>query len=120
MKTNYSYFKGVDAYIETFQEDVQILLQEIRETIINAAPEAEECINYKIPTYKVNGNLVHFSGYKKHIGFYPGPSGITAFKNEISIFKSAKGSVQFPIDVALPIDLISKIVKYRVAENLSK
>lgn len=112
--------KDIDSFIATFPEETQKLLQQVRETIKKAAPEAEETINYGIPTFKLNGNLVHFSGYKNHIGFYPGGAGIKAFEKEISIYKSAKGSVQFPINQPLPLDLISKITKFRVIQNLDK
>lgn len=112
--------KDIDSFIATFPAETQKLLQQVRETIKKAAPEAEETINYGIPTFKLNGNLVHFSGYKNHIGFYPGGAGIKAFEKEISVYKSAKGSVQFPIDQSMPIDLITKITKFRVQQNLEK
>ena len=112
--------KDIDSFIATFPAETQKLLQQVRETIKKAAPEAEETINYGIPTFKLNGNLVHFSGYKNHIGFYPGGAGIKAFEKEISVYKSAKGSIQFPIDQPMPLDLISKITKYRVIQNLDK
>lgn len=89
-------------------------MEELRQTIKKAAPEAEEAISYQIPTFKLNGNLVHFGGFKKHIGFYPAPRGIEAFKKELSQYKGAKGSVQFPLDEPMPLQLISKIVKFRV------
>lgn len=110
----------IDEYISDFPPDVQEKLQQFRATIKKAAPEAEESINYGIPTFKLNGNLVHFGGFKNHIGFYPGPSGIAAFKDELAIYSSAKGSVQFPNDKKLPLSLITKIVKFRVTENLEK
>ncbi|MBA2421832.1 MAG: DUF1801 domain-containing protein, partial [Chitinophagales bacterium] len=91
-----------------------------RVIIRKAAPKAEETINYAMPTFTLNGNLVHFAAYKNHIGFYPTPSGIDAFKKELSLYKGAKGSVQFPIDKPLPWALITKIVKFRVKENLEK
>lgn len=112
--------KDIDSFIATFPEETQKLLQQVREAIKKAAPEAEETINYGIPTFKLNGNLVHFSGYKNHIGFYPGGAGIKAFEKEISVYKSAKGSVQFPIDQPMPLDLISIITKFRVIQNLDK
>ena len=112
--------KNIDEYIAAFPEDTQNLLQQIRETIKKAAPQAEETISYAMPTFKLNGNLVHFAAYKNHIGFYPVPSGIDAFKEELSVFKGAKGSVQFPIDQPMPLKLIADIVKYRVHENLEK
>ncbi len=93
---------------------------QVRETIRASAPQAEETIKYGIPTFTLHGNLVHFGAYKHHIGFYPAPSGIEAFKKELSVYKCAKGSVQFPVDKPLPLTLITKIVKFRVKENLSK
>jgi len=96
------------------------MLQELRKTISKAAPHAEETIGYAIPTFKLKGNLVHFAGYKNHIGFYPAPSGIEEFAKELSVYKGAKGSIQFPLDQPLPLDLISRIVKYRVKKNLEK
>lgn len=110
----------IDTYISDFPEEVQMLLEQIRAAIRQAAPEAKETINYAIPTYTLNGNLVHFAAFKKHIGFYPGPRGIETFKNELSAYKGAKGSVQFPLDKPLPLDLVTKIVKYRVKENMEK
>ncbi len=112
--------KSIDIYISTFPDDVQVLLKSIRETVHKAAPDAEETIKYGIPTFVFHGNLVHFGGYKNHIGFYPAPSGIEAFKKELSQYKSAKGSVQLPIDKPLPLSLIAKIVTFRVKENLSR
>lgn len=113
-------FKTMDEYINTFPEDVQQILNELRQTIKEAAPEAEETINYAIPTFTLNGNLVHFAAFENHIGFYPTPSGMDAFKNELSSYKRAKGSVQFPIDQPLPFPLIRKIVEFRVKENLER
>ncbi len=110
-------FKTIDEYIGTFPKNVQDILQKLRQTIRKAAPEAEEAISYQIPTFKLNGNLVHFAAFKNHIGFYPTSSGIRAFKKELSQYKGAKGSVQFPIDQPLPLSLISEIVKFRVKEN---
>ncbi|MCB9421780.1 MAG: DUF1801 domain-containing protein [Ardenticatenaceae bacterium] len=110
----------IDEYIANFPQDVQVILQEIRTVIRAAAPEAEEAISYQMPTFKLKGNLVHFAAYKNHIGFYPVPSGIEAFKEELAAYKGAKGSVQFPIDQPMPLDLISRIVKFRAAENLEK
>lgn len=116
-KTNY---KSVDEYISTFPKDIQKTLEQVRQIIKNSAPEAEETINYQIPTFKLNGNLVHFAAFKNHIGFYPAPSGLKAFKKEISNYKSSKGSVQFPINEPIPASLITKIVMYRVKENSLK
>jgi len=95
-------------------------LQKIRATIRKAAPNAEETINYGIPTFTLEGNLVHFAGFKNHIGFYPTPSGIEKFKKELSVYDGAKGSVKFPLNKPIPYTLISKIVKFRVKENLQR
>jgi len=113
-------FKTIDEYIRTFPEEVQNILKKMRKTIQEAAPEGKEAISYQIPTFTLNGNLVHFAAYKNHIGFYPTPSGIEAFKEELSQYKSAKGSVQFPIDKPVPYNLVKKIVLFRVKENLKK
>jgi uncharacterized protein YdhG (YjbR/CyaY superfamily) len=111
---------NIDEYITEFPAEVQKILQQVRTTIKEAAPAAEETISYAIPTFKVNGNLVHFAAFKNHIGFYPTPSGSEAFKKELSVYKSGKGSVQFPLDKPMPFDLITKIVKFRVEENMGK
>ena len=113
-------FKTMDEYINTFPEDVRTILNELRQEIKEAAPEAEEAINYQMPTFTLNGNLVHFGAFKDHIGFYPTPSGIEAFKKELAPYKGAKGSVQFPIDQPLPLPLIRRIVEYRVKENVER
>lgn len=110
----------IDAYIAGFPADVQAILEEVRRTIRDAAPKAEETINYQIPTFKLNGNLVHFAAYKNHIGFYPAPSGIEALKDALSAYESAKGSVKFPLDKPIPYDLVRQITAFRVAENLAK
>jgi uncharacterized protein YdhG (YjbR/CyaY superfamily) len=110
-------FKTIDEYIGTFPKNVQDILQKLRRTIRKAAPEAKEKISYQIPTFALHGNLVHFGAWKNHIGFYPTTSAIKAFKKELSRYKGAKGSVQFPINEPLPLPLISKIVKFRVKEN---
>ena len=107
----------IDEYIRAFPKDVQRILSELRQTIRDVAPEAEETINYGMPTFRLNGNLVHFAAFENHIGFYPTPTGIEAFKEELSVYKGAKGSVQFPIDQPLPLPLIRRIVEYRVKEN---
>ena len=106
-----------DKYISTFSKDIQKLLHSMRKTIRIAAPDAEESIKYGIVTYVLNGNLVHFGGFKQHIGFYPGQSALLKFEKRLSVYKSAKGSVQFPLDKPLPLKLISIIVTFRVAEN---
>ncbi len=116
MKTNEA--KDIDAYIASFPEDVRAVLEKVRATIRKAAPGAEETISYRIPTFTLNGNLVHFAAFKNHIGFYPGPTGIEAFKDELSAYEGAKGSVRFPLDQPIPLGLISKIVKFRVKESL--
>jgi uncharacterized protein YdhG (YjbR/CyaY superfamily) len=120
MEKNTEQPKDIDAYIAGFPPEVQAILQEVRMTIRKAAPQAKETINYQIPTFTLEGNLVHFAGFKKHIGFYPAPSGIEKFKDELAGYESAKGSVQFPLDQPIPYDLISRIVAFRVAENLEK
>jgi uncharacterized protein YdhG (YjbR/CyaY superfamily) len=113
-------YTTIDEYIDTFPEDIRKILNQLRQTIREAAPEAEETINYQMPTFTLHGNLVHFAAFKNHIGFYPTPSGIEAFQKELAPYKGAKGSVQFPIDEPLPLPLIRKIVKYRVKENLER
>ena len=110
----------IDQYIAGFSSEIQAILQEIRATIKKAAPEAQEAISYQMPTFKLNGNLIHFAAFKNHIGVYPAPTGIEQFRKELSAYKGGKGSVQFPFSQPIPYDLISKIVKYRVQENLEK
>jgi uncharacterized protein YdhG (YjbR/CyaY superfamily) len=110
---------AVSKYISAFPKDVQEKLNALRGLIRRLAPEATERISYRIPTYYLHGNLVHFAGYAKHIGFYPTPCGIANFSRELSRYKHAKGSVQFPLDEALPMDLIERIVRFRVEENRS-
>ncbi len=110
-------FNTIDEYILQFPPEVQETLNTLRKVIKEAATDAEEKISYQMPTFALHGNLVHFAAYKNHIGFYPTSSGIAAFKQELSEYKGAKGSVQFPIDKPLPFELISRIVNYRVAEN---
>ena len=112
--------ENIDQYINTFPDEVQVLLQQVRATIKKHAPEAQEKICYGIPTFALNGNLVHFGAYKNHIGFYPAPSGIKKFEEVLSGYKQGKGSIQFPLDKPLPIDLIAQIVAYRVIENKEK
>lgn len=109
--------QDVDEYIAAYPTDVQEILFKIRKIIKEAAPQAKETIGYRMPTYKLNGNLVHFAAYKKHIGFYPTPPAIVAFQKELSPYKQSKGAVQFPIDQPIPYDLVKKIVKYRVKES---
>jgi len=111
---------NIDEYIAAFPPEVQAILEKLRATIRDAAPGAQETINYAIPTFTLQGNLVHFAAFDRHIGFYPTPTGIEQFKNELSAYEMAKGSVKFPLDGPIPYDLISEIVKFRVQENLAK
>ena len=113
-------FTSIDEYIAVFPEEIRKMLRELRETIKAAATDAEEKISYQMPTFALKGNLVHFAVAKKHIGFYPTPSAIQAFKHELSSYEGSKGAIRFPLDKPLPLELISKIVKFRVAENLKK
>ncbi len=110
--------RTIDEYILQFPIEVQEILKKLRKVIKESAPNAEEKISWQMPTFFLHGNLVHFAAYKNHIGFYPSPSGIDTFKNELSDYKGAKGSVQFPISKPIPYELISKIVKFRVQENI--
>ena len=110
--------KSIDEYISNFPPEVQEILKTLRNVIQESAPDAAEKISYQMPTFYLHGNLVHFAAFKNHIGFYPAPSGIEAFRQELSQYKGAKGSVQFPIEKPLPYELISKIVKFRVTENI--
>lgn len=110
----------IDEYIAGFPADAQERLQAMRQTIRAAAPEATESINYGVPTFQLNGNLVHFGMSKNHIGFYPTPSGMTAFQDRFAGYKTAKGSVQFPNDQPLPLDLVTEIVRFRVEEQRKK
>lgn len=112
--------KNIEDYISSFPPKTQLLLKKVRTAVKKAAPQAEESISYGMPYYKLKGRLLYFAAYKNHIGFYPMVSGISAFKKEISKYKNAKGSVQFPLDKKIPLALITKIVKFRVKENLSK
>ena len=110
----------IDEYIANFPKDIQEILEKIRSVVRTAAPDSKEKISYQIPTFFLNGNLVHFGAFKKHIGFYPTPSGITEFNDELFPYVKAKGSIQFPLDKPIPYDLIGKIVAFRVDENLKK
>ena len=113
-------FPDMDAYIQSFPEPTRDILEKIRKTIRVSAPDAEEAISYQMPTFKLAGNLVHFAAFKSHIGFYPAPTGIDQFKAELSVYKQGKGSIQFPLDQPIPYELIDKIVRYRVSQNLNK
>lgn len=110
----------IDNYISSYPDLTQNILKKIRKTIKTLAPKATETISYGIPTFRLNGNLVHYAAYRNHIGFYPGASGIAEFKDEISAYKNAKGSVQFPLDKPMPYGLIKKIVRFRVKENMEE
>ena len=113
-------FQNIDDYIANFPEDVQKVLEQVRVTIQKAAPQAEEAISYQMPTFKLNGNLVHFAAWKNHIGFYPTPSGTKEFQKEIAKYVFSKGSIQFPLNEPMPLALITKIVNFRVKENEGK
>jgi uncharacterized protein YdhG (YjbR/CyaY superfamily) len=112
--------EDVDEYIRSYPKEIQKLLEQIRATIKRAAPQANEVISYGMPAFKYNGMVAWFAAHTKHLGFYPGASGIEAFKKELSNYKGAKGSVQFPFDEPLPLDLVTKIVKFKVNENLQR
>ncbi|MFC5648633.1 iron chaperone [Paenibacillus solisilvae] len=120
MEKNKMTSDSINEYISKFPPEVQELLEKVRQVIKESAPEAQEKISYQMPTFALHGNLVHFAAYKNHIGFYPAPSGIQAFKHELSNYKGAKGSIQFPLDQPLPYELISEIVKFRAAENIER
>lgn len=112
--------KDVDEYIAGFPKEIQKVLEELRATIKKAAPDAEEVIRYQMPAYKYHGPLVYFAVHKNHIGFYATPTGNTAFEKELCSYKTGKGSVQFPLDQPVPLQLVARIVKFRVEENLAK
>ena len=120
MKTDQVVPKDIDEYIAGFPQDVQEILEKIRATIKKAAPDAEETISYQMPTFTLKGNLVHFAAFKNHIGFYPTPTGTEQFQKELSVYKGGKGSVRFPLDQPIPFALITKIVRFRVKENLER
>ena len=117
MKTKNDQASTVDMYISNFPKDIQLRLEQIRATIMKAAPKAEEGISYQMPAYKYKGPLAYFAGYKNHIGFYPMPDVLKEFKNEISVYKNAKGSVQFPHNEKLPLSLVTKMIKFRMKLN---
>ena len=112
--------ESIDEYISTFPSNIQNILKKMRQTIRECAPGAEETISYQIPTFKLDGNLVHFAAFKDHISFFPTSSGREAFKKELSMYKGGRGTVQFPMDKPIPYNLVQKIVKYRVKESLGK
>jgi uncharacterized protein YdhG (YjbR/CyaY superfamily) len=111
---------SIDEYIAKFPEDIQLLLEQMRATIKKAAPDASEKISYQMPTFFLKGNLVHFAALKNHIGFYPTPSAIVKYEKELKKYISTKGAVQFPLDKPLPLKLVTKMVEFRVEENLKK
>ena len=112
--------KDVDAYIRLHPKEIRTRLIAMRRTIQKAAPKAEEAISYRIPTFRLNGNLVHFAAFTHHIGFYPTSSGIAAFRSELAPYKTSQGAVQFPLDQALPLNLVADIVRFRVKETMGK
>jgi uncharacterized protein YdhG (YjbR/CyaY superfamily) len=120
MRAKQSVPATIDEYIQGFPADVQSLMRRLRATIRKAAPRADEKISYNIPTFYLSGQLVYFGGFKKHIGFYPGAAAVIKFKRELSAYKGARGSVQFPFDKPMPLAVIGKIVRFRVKENLAK
>lgn len=120
MKTNVAAPKNIDEYIATFPATTQALLEVLRATIKSAAPDAVEVISYQMPAFKLFGMLVYFAAYQHHIGFYPGASGIVAFDQDLKGYKTSKGTVQFPLNKPLPIDLITRMVLYRANENIQK
>ena len=120
MKTEQTIHETIDEYIADFPPDVQVILKKLRATIRKAAPDAEEAMKYRLPTFVLHGNLVHFGAFKKHIGFYATPTGNEKFRKELAVYEGAKGSVQFPLDKPIPYDLVIRMVKFRVKENLEK
>lgn len=112
--------KNIDEYIAGFPVDVQVLLQKLRMAIRKAAPKAEEAIKYQMPTFVLNGNLIHFAGYKNHIGLYPGSKPIEEFKDELSRYEISKGTIRFPLDKPIPVGLVSRITKFCVKRNLAR
>ncbi len=120
MKIQKTIPKNIDEYIASFPDHIQERLKRLRMIIKQAAPQAEETISYAMPAFKLDDNLVYFAAFKNHIGFYALPTGNEFFKKELSVYKTGKGSVQFPVDKPLPLELITKIVKFRVKENLER
>ena len=120
MDTSTDQYETIDEYIASFPEEVGERLRSIRQVVKEEAPEAGETIKYRMPTFTLNGNLVHFAAFQNHIGFYPTPSAMEAFEKELSAYKMGKGSVQFPLDQPLPLSLIRRMVRSRVEENRAK
>lgn len=110
----------IDEYIAAFPEEIQAILNAMRQTIREAVPEATEAISYQMPTFRLNGNLVHFAAFRRHIGFYPAPSGVEAFQAELAPYKASKGAIQFPLDQPIPYDLVRRITEHRAQENREK
>jgi uncharacterized protein YdhG (YjbR/CyaY superfamily) len=110
----------IDEYIETFPEEIRILLETMRQAIHEAAPEAEETISYRMPAFRQNGILVYFAAFRDHLSFFPTVSGIAAFREELGPYLGGKGTAKFPLDQPVPYDLVKKIVRFRVQENLAK
>jgi uncharacterized protein YdhG (YjbR/CyaY superfamily) len=120
MKGDRREYKTIDEYISTFPKNIQIILEELRQAIREAAPNAEEGISYQMPAFRLNGVLAYFAAFRNHIGFYPTSSGVTEFKEELSQYDVSKGTIRFPLDKPVPLDLVKKIIKYRVKENMGK
>lgn len=120
MDTRKKEFETIDKYIVLFPPEIQDRLRKLRQAIREEAPDAEETISYRIPTFRLNGNLVHFAAFKDHVSFFPTSSGVEAFRQELSGYKISKGTIQFPLDEPMPLDLVRKIVRFRVRENLEK
>lgn len=120
MKSQRAAYGSIDEYIATFPGDVQAILQSLRATIHDVAPEAEERISYQMPAFALHGDLVYFAAYKNHIGFYPTSSGVQTFAHELADYECTKGAIRFPISHPLPMDLIRRIVEFRVAENAAR
>ena len=113
-------FKTIDEYIASFPKNIQTTLQELRQAIREAAPQAEETISYQMPAFKQNGILVYFAAFKNHIGFFPTATGVEIFKDKLAAYETSKGTIRFPIDQPLPLELIKEIVRFRVKESLGK
>jgi len=120
MRTGQTGPKDIDEYIAGFPDDVQKILKKMRATIKRAAPDAGEAIKYQMPTFTLQGNLVHFAAFQKHIGFYPTPTGTHKFRKELSVYEGGKGSVRFPLDRPIPFELIGRMVEFRVKESLAR
>ena len=112
--------KNIDDYIGDFPPDVQLMLEKVRTAIRKAAPKAEEAIKYQMPTFVLNGNLIHFAGYKNHVGLYPGSKPIEEFRDELTRYETSKGTIRLPLDKPIPVGLISKITKFCVQRNLER